>query len=141
QVALRVEVDAQNLQATLGKRDAQVERGRRLRDAALLVRERDHLWLRNALPLSRGRADARPRNKACEGHVAASSGWFSSFLPPPFEVSAPRNARVDPLRAVPTPQPPERVREARRAGVEWTRRRDRGTRSARASSTHALLRP
>src|SRR3954451_14687812 len=47
--------------AALGEGHSEVERGRRLRDPALLVRERDHLWLRRALPLRRGRADVRPR--------------------------------------------------------------------------------
>ena len=43
QVALRVEVDAEDVVARLGERDREVQRRRRLRDAALLVRERDHL--------------------------------------------------------------------------------------------------
>ena len=59
QVALRVEVDGQDVVAGLGEGDGQVQRGRRLRDAALLVRERDDL--RPALRLV---ADVR-RPAAC----------------------------------------------------------------------------
>jgi hypothetical protein len=43
QVRLRVEVHGEHALAALGERDAQVERGRRLGDSALLVRERDYL--------------------------------------------------------------------------------------------------
>jgi hypothetical protein len=43
QVGLGVEVDGEHALATLGQRDAEVERGRRLRNAALLVGECDHL--------------------------------------------------------------------------------------------------
>ena len=49
QVPLRVEVDAEDAMAGLGERDREVERGRRLGDAALLVREGDDL--RTALGL------------------------------------------------------------------------------------------
>ncbi len=42
EVALRIEVDEQDAVAHLAERHAEVQRRRRLRDAALLVRERDH---------------------------------------------------------------------------------------------------
>src|SRR3954470_17899595 len=45
QVALRIEVRAQDAMALLGEGDSEVERRRRLGDAALLVRERDDLGL------------------------------------------------------------------------------------------------
>ena len=54
QVALRVEVDEQHLEALLRERDAEVQGRRRLRDAALLVRERDHLRFAQGQPRSQG---------------------------------------------------------------------------------------
>ena len=42
EVALRVEVDREHAQPLLDEGHAEVERRRRLRDAPLLVRERDH---------------------------------------------------------------------------------------------------
>ena len=72
QVALRVQVDQQHLVALLGERDAEVQRRRRLRDAALLVRERDHLRLAR-----RGharRANVGTRKEARETHVKRHFG-------------------------------------------------------------------
>src|SRR5262249_48792057 len=68
QVALRVQVDEEDLQALLGERDAEVERGRRLRDAALLVRERDHTAHRGAF--GGFGPGSRSRKQACEPHRA-----------------------------------------------------------------------
>ena len=45
QVALRIHVDAEHAMARLCERDGEVERGRRLGDAALLIRESDDLGL------------------------------------------------------------------------------------------------
>ena len=67
QVPLRVEVDQQHAVALLGERDAEIQRRRRLRDAALLVRERDHLC-RARRSRARG-ANVRTRKQAGETHV------------------------------------------------------------------------
>ena len=86
QVALRVEVDEQHLEALLRERDAEVQRGRRLRDAALLVRERDHLCLPRRDARSQGECSGRGRRRA-RPMCKRISVRLSSFLPPPPEVS------------------------------------------------------
>src|SRR6478735_176927 len=69
EVALRVEVDQEHLEALLGERHAQVQRRRRLRDTALLVRKHDHLRV------GRGRHASRPyigtRKEAGKTHLRA----------------------------------------------------------------------
>ena len=69
QVALRVEVDQEHLEALLRERHAQVQRRRRLRDTTLLVREHDHLRVR------RGGHAGRPyigtRKEAGKTHLRA----------------------------------------------------------------------
>jgi hypothetical protein len=68
EVALRIQVDDENALPRLPQRDAEVERRRRLRDAALLVRERDDVRHHGVLvsrdrrrPGSRNRMEARRR--------------------------------------------------------------------------------
>ena len=71
QVPLWIEVDEEHLQPLLCKRNAEVQRRRRLRDAALLVGERDHaphwrsFWCFGA--------DSRSRKQACKPHEPLSS--------------------------------------------------------------------
>ena len=67
QVALRVEVDAEDVEPPLPERHAEVERRRRLRDAALLVREREHLRVGEAWRC--GGRTARVRKERRESHV------------------------------------------------------------------------
>ena len=56
EVPLRIEVDHEDAMPLLVERNTEVERGRRLRDAALLVREDDDVRHQRALCLgSRGR--------------------------------------------------------------------------------------
>ena len=88
QRALRVEVDEQHLAAVLGQRGAQVDRGRRLADAALLVAHRDdpgravrgQRRRRRGSPASAGRsaraADDGPVQPVAgvEAEVGASTG-------------------------------------------------------------------
>ena len=79
QVSLRVEVDAEHAHPLLGQRDAQVERRRRLGDAALLVREGDHLRSRRGFHL-RGVAQGGAREQACDCHLAILSRRARAFL-------------------------------------------------------------
>ena len=146
----------QGREALLREGDTEIERRRRLRDAALLVRERDHLRLCRALPLRGGRADIRPRNKACEGHVDAPFALhrpvpsrgptvpvacrrrFPAAPPLPVRASssaAPRRRTRDrrPRRA-PRPRPRGRAREAPRAVAAPNRSR------SSASMHHRLQR-
>ena len=71
QVALRVEVDQQDAMAHLHERDTEVQRRRRLRDAALLVRERDH-------PDAAGAAGRRRRHPASDTGAASVAGGIGS---------------------------------------------------------------
>src|SRR6185295_9011927 len=88
QVALWIEVDKQNPQPLLGEGDAEIERSRRLRDSALLVRERDHP--------ARGRSfcglspDSRSRKQAWKPHRAP---FFALMLAIPLRKIA-RFSRV-----------------------------------------------
>ncbi len=111
QVALWVEVDEQHLEALLRERDAEVQRRRRLRDAALLIREHDHLRFRRRRHARR--ANVGTRKEARETHVQASSVRSTAFLPPPPEVSRRRRPRRRRPRPAPTPRPPARARAAR----------------------------
>ena len=138
QVALRVEVDQQHAVAPLGERDAEVQRRRRLRDAALLVREGDHLRLR------RGRSLAAAERWDAEGGArdpceSAISVRLTSFLLPPLEVSSPPPAPARRLRPSPTPRPRGRAPAARRARPRAsTRPRSSASiRSSRASTRFA----
>src|SRR3954447_2006466 len=68
QVALRIEVTEQHLEVLLGERDAEVERRRRLGDAAFLIGKRDHAAHRR--PFGRFGPDSRSRKQACKPHRA-----------------------------------------------------------------------
>src|SRR5918996_1725046 len=68
QVALRVQVDDQHAVPELLERDAEVQRRRGLRDAALLVREDDHALQRRLLGRW-DRPDVRPWKQAHDPHV------------------------------------------------------------------------
>jgi len=95
QVPLRVQVDEQHLEALLRERDAEVQRGGRLRNAALLVRQCDHL----SFPRHHctRRANVGTRKEAGETHVEAHFG--SSQLIP----SASSRSFVAAVRARPSP--------------------------------------
>ena len=72
QVALRVEVDAEHAVAGLGEGDGEVEGRRRLRDAALLVGEGDHV----------GVLDRRLRLGLARSAHEVVRGWARSGRPP-----------------------------------------------------------
>ena len=140
QVALRVEVDQQHAMAVLGERDAEVERRRRLRDAALLVREDDHLRVGRGR-LAR-RANVGTRKEARETHVTRHfasvyripSASSRSFARPPARGRRPRPA--------PTPRPRGRAPATRPATTPRLRRARPAPRSARAAPKHRVrLRP
>src|SRR6266508_6043096 len=68
QVALRVHVDAEDAMLLLGKRGREVQSRGRLRDAALLVRERDYVGLTGRFLLRFLFPRMRSRKKACQPH-------------------------------------------------------------------------
>ena len=71
QGALRVEVDQQHLAAVLGERGAEVDRGRGLADAALLVAQREDLG-GAVLAVEHGRFGNRPAGAGRAGTVGAA---------------------------------------------------------------------
>jgi hypothetical protein len=79
QVALRVQIDTEDVQPGLAQRDSEVQRRRRLRDAAFLVCERDDL--RACGPFAvRGSANVRAREETGESHIDRSFG-FAQLIP------------------------------------------------------------
>jgi hypothetical protein len=76
QGALRVEVDEQHLAAVFGQRRAQVDRGRRLADAALLVAHRDDP--RRAVPPGSREGDGRSVRPWCLAVPRGRSGGVTS---------------------------------------------------------------
>ena len=75
QVCLRIHVDAQDPVALFGERPGQVDRRRRLADAAFLVGDRDHVGHRGIT--SNLRADARPSGQGSEWRPCYPAGAWS----------------------------------------------------------------
>ena len=81
EVALRVEVDHEHAVTELVQRDAEVQGRRRLRDAALLVGECDHVRHRGALRARGGRRDGRRSRHGLEvRHVLDGSGGSAGLV-------------------------------------------------------------
>ena len=77
EVALRIEVDHEDAMPQLAERDAEVQRRRRLRDAALLVREHDDVRHQRAL-CARDAASAAARGRRGGAGLVASTPAGSS---------------------------------------------------------------
>ena len=122
QVALRIEVDREHVEALLLECDGEIERRRRLRDAALLVGERDDLTqldsLRSRRPLARTREDSGKAHRGLlfRARVAQSFPALEAAIRLGERICGVRVPRM--RRRRPTRSAPEREeREHLEAGV------------------------